>query len=185
MAMTESQNEPTMEEILASIRRIIAEEDTTDDSILDLSDPADVAPTPAAVEAVAADGADDLLVFDSDDEDLGFDDPFEAPAPAVEAPAPAAAAAAAVAPAAAGPASPLPKGVEETLLSDAVATATASALARLAGTLRIADSQGQTLEGLVRELLAPMLKQWLDENLHAIVEAKVEAALERVARLAR
>jgi cell pole-organizing protein PopZ len=30
-----------------------------------------------------------------------------------------------------------------------------------------------------------MLKDWLDTHLHAIVEAKVEAALERVARLAR
>jgi cell pole-organizing protein PopZ len=30
-----------------------------------------------------------------------------------------------------------------------------------------------------------MLKEWLDRNLPAIVEARVEAELERIARLAR
>ena len=56
---------------------------------------------------------------------------------------------------------------------------------RLAGTLRIADTPNQTVEGVVRELLKPMLKEWLDKNLPAIVEARVEAELERIARLAR
>ena len=40
----------------------------------------------------------------------------------------------------------------------------------------------QTLEALVRELLKPMLKSWLDENLPRIVEAKVEEEIERIAR---
>jgi cell pole-organizing protein PopZ len=38
---------------------------------------------------------------------------------------------------------------------------------------------------MVRELLKPMLKDWLDENLPTIVEARVEAELERIARLSR
>jgi len=58
-------------------------------------------------------------------------------------------------------------------------------LTRLAGALRIAESPNQTLEGVVREMLTPMLKEWLDQNLPAIVEAKVEAELERIARLVR
>jgi hypothetical protein len=37
----------------------------------------------------------------------------------------------------------------------------------------------------VRELLRPMMKEWLDANLPAIVEAKVEAELNRIARLSR
>ena len=65
------------------------------------------------------------------------------------------------------------------------ASATAGALARLAGSLRISDAPGQSLEGVVRELLKPMLKEWLERNLPAIVEARVEAELERIARLAR
>jgi cell pole-organizing protein PopZ len=70
-------------------------------------------------------------------------------------------------------------------LSPPTATATAGALARLAGTLRIADTPNQTVEGVVRELLKPMLKEWLDRNLQSIVEARVEAELERIARMVR
>ena len=73
----------------------------------------------------------------------------------------------------------------ETIISPPTASAAAGAMARLAGTLRVADTPGQTVEGVVRELLKPMLKDWLDRNLPAIVEARVEAELERIARLAR
>ena len=73
----------------------------------------------------------------------------------------------------------------DTIISTPTANAAAGSLARLAGTLRIADMPGQTVEGVVRELLKPMLKDWLDRNLAGIVEARVEAELERIARLAR
>jgi cell pole-organizing protein PopZ len=73
----------------------------------------------------------------------------------------------------------------ESILSQPTTSAAAGALARLAGSLRVSDTPGQTVEGVVRELLKPMLKEWLDRNLPAIVEARVEAELERIARLAR
>jgi cell pole-organizing protein PopZ len=73
----------------------------------------------------------------------------------------------------------------ETIISQPTASAAAGSMARLAGTLRVADTPGQTVEGVVRELLKPMLKEWLDRNLPAIVESRVEAELERIARLAR
>ena len=42
--------------------------------------------------------------------------------------------------------------------------------------------QGETsLEGLVREMLRPMLKNWLDENLPEMVEAMVKAEIARIA----
>jgi hypothetical protein len=41
---------------------------------------------------------------------------------------------------------------------------------------------GRTLEDVVRELLRPLLKTWLDENLPRIVEAKVAEEVERIAR---
>ena len=41
---------------------------------------------------------------------------------------------------------------------------------------------GRTLEDVVRELLRPLLKAWLDENLPRIVEAKVAEEVERIAR---
>ncbi|MEQ1490073.1 MAG: DUF2497 domain-containing protein, partial [Terricaulis sp.] len=78
-----------------------------------------------------------------------------------------------------------PEPSVETILSKPTTTAAAGSLARLAGSLRIADTSGQTVEGVVRELLKPMLKEWLDQNLAAIVEARVEAELERIARMSR
>ena len=44
------------------------------------------------------------------------------------------------------------------------------------------QGSGNTLEDLVRELLRPMLKQWLDENLPGIVERMVAKEMARLAR---
>jgi cell pole-organizing protein PopZ len=41
---------------------------------------------------------------------------------------------------------------------------------------------GNTLEDLVRELLRPMLKQWLDDNLPEIAERMVAKEIARLAR---
>ena len=184
MAMNESQSEPSMEEILASIRRIIAEDDAppaVSDEVLDLQQPVEtVAPQPAPMPSpsLSASLSNDDLVF----EDALDGEPDDYVAPAAFAPREAP-----PVPQAARPAEPAPAATtrEEALLSEAVASATAAALTRLAGSMRVADDPNQTIEGLVRELLKPMLKEWLDTNLRGIVEAKVEAALERVARLAR
>jgi cell pole-organizing protein PopZ len=43
-------------------------------------------------------------------------------------------------------------------------------------------AEGRTLEDVVRELLRPLLKQWLDDNLPGIVETAVQAEVERIAR---
>jgi cell pole-organizing protein PopZ len=72
----------------------------------------------------------------------------------------------------------------EGLVDETAAAAAAGAFGRLAGSMRLAHMEGQTIEGVVRELLRPMLKQWLDDNLRAIVEAKVEAEVERISRRA-
>jgi cell pole-organizing protein PopZ len=39
-----------------------------------------------------------------------------------------------------------------------------------------------TLEDIVREMLRPMLKTWLDDNLPGLVERLVRAEIERVSR---
>ena len=74
---------------------------------------------------------------------------------------------------------------EDSLVDDAPASAAAGMFAALSENLRVSSDQGQTLEGIVRELLRPMLKQWLDENLPSIVEEKVQAEIERVSRRRR
>jgi cell pole-organizing protein PopZ len=43
----------------------------------------------------------------------------------------------------------------------------------------------QTIDALVRELLRPMMKEWLDENLAEIVEQQVETEVRRIASMAR
>ncbi len=175
MAAAEAQNEPTMEEILASIRRIIADDDApaaspepaaAQDDVLDLTDFAE--PEPAAAEAFDPfDDApaepppqviEDLMILDRDE-------PAPAPAPAAPAPTPA--------------------PVSETLLAAPAAAAASSAFSRLSslGSAPIASSGigGMTVEALARELLRPMLKEWLDANLPGIVEAAVEAEVARLA----
>ncbi|WP_449395619.1 DUF2497 domain-containing protein [Devosia riboflavina] len=39
-----------------------------------------------------------------------------------------------------------------------------------------------TIENMVREMLRPILKEWLDENLPSVVERMVEKEISRVAR---
>lgn len=158
MSAAEAQAEPTMEEILASIRRIISEEEEAGapahEPVLELASPEPgpepvIEPEPAPVAAAKpaprpSQEVDDLMVFE------------DSPAPA-----------------------------ETELLSDSARAAAAGAFGRLAGALRVAEAPGQTLEGMVREMLRPMLKEWLDAHLPAIVEAAVESELNRIARLGR
>ena len=56
-----------------------------------------------------------------------------------------------------------------------------SAFDQLANSL-VMPKDGRTLEDVVQELLRPLLKSWLDENLPAIVQAKVDAEVERISR---
>jgi hypothetical protein len=66
------------------------------------------------------------------------------------------------------------------LLSNATSAAVDSAFNTLAQTVLVQNAR--TLEDLVREMLRPMLKTWLDDNLPAMVERLVRAEIERVSR---
>lgn len=70
--------------------------------------------------------------------------------------------------------------IADQLLEPTTQAAASSAFSRLdALTL---SSNGQTVEDLIRELLRPMLKGWLDENLPGVVEKLVQREIERVSR---
>jgi cell pole-organizing protein PopZ len=58
----------------------------------------------------------------------------------------------------------------------------ASAFGALEENVRISSGSGRTIEDLVEAMLAPMLKEWLDQNLPRIVEDKVEEEVRRIAR---
>jgi cell pole-organizing protein PopZ len=66
------------------------------------------------------------------------------------------------------------------LISPAASAAVNSAFGTLAHTMLVQNSR--TLEDLVKEMLRPMLKAWLDDNLPNMVERLVRAEIERVAR---
>ncbi|WP_423603799.1 DUF2497 domain-containing protein [Sphingomonas sp. MS122] len=151
--MGDISNEPSMEDILSSIKRIIAEEGEAA-----ASRPRRAARTPAPLPA--AEDEDEILELS----EPVLDEP-EAPA-AAEAPQPANGAAAPVA---------------EPILSATAAEATRGPLEALSRLIVKPDVPGSdTLEGVVRELLRPMLREWLDANLPRMVEEMVQREIARI-----
>lgn len=73
------------------------------------------------------------------------------------------------------------------LAATQTADAAAGSLGKLLSKVEFGEEAGgnNTIEGVVREMLRPMLKEWLDDNLPAIVEKQVEAEVQRIARMAR
>lgn len=200
--------EPSMEEILSSIKRIIAEDSG--------EAPAPAARAPRRGGRVARDADFDeepakpaakapAPSFDLPADDMGFDDeadedegileltdeadftPPPAQAPVAQpAPAPRAADRRVPPPRAAAPAPASPPAAEaadtDAMLSLASEVATRQALSSLSHLLvKPADPQADnTLEGLVREMLRPMLKEWLDSNLPQLVETLVAREISRI-----
>ena len=74
------------------------------------------------------------------------------------------------------PAAPQPQAI----LSHSTVSAVESAFNTLANT--VLSNNARTLEDLVKEMLRPMLKSWLDDNLPGLVERIVKAEIERVSR---
>jgi len=66
------------------------------------------------------------------------------------------------------------------MLSQTTVSAVESAFNTLAHT--VLSNNARTLEDLVKEMLRPMLKSWLDDNLPGLVERIVKAEIERVSR---
>lgn len=139
--MAESRNEPSMDEILSSIKRIIADDDR--------SRPAAKRSSKAAPPAEEEDEILELT------ETAAENDADE---------------------------------VEEVLLDDNKARSlrhSFSALQTLSEpgvAPQIVRSGETSLEGLTRDLLKPMLKDWLDTNLPPIVEAMVEREINRITK---
>jgi cell pole-organizing protein PopZ len=244
MPQAESQPEqPSMEEILASIRRIIAEDAATPpaapaapaeaaaEEVLELTemvkDDGTVVSLSAGAKAPAAPSPPDLKMAGN----MAQKKPASAEAPRVEPPPPAAPLVEAPPPRvdaaielgtrhkqpepkptpppiAAGemsleltevePEAPAdtPPGAaaaaEEHLISGATAATSMAALSRLADlgqhgivSKEPLDESGRTLESLVRELLRPMLKHWLDDHLPPMIERIVREEIQRMARDAK
>jgi uncharacterized protein len=197
-----------MEEILASIRRIIADDDAnktakpagpapvistrpalppappppaaanTQDEIdamlakLDIRSADPPVPEPPAsdvldlTEEMAAPAASNQAAFRTIDasSDVVFTDRPAEPAPRIEEPRRAAA----------------PPPLDAALISASTVAAVDSAFNALAHT--VIGQNARTLEDLVKEMLRPLLKSWLDDNLPGVVDRIVRAEIERVSR---
>jgi uncharacterized protein len=209
MAQPAKAQEPTMEEILASIRRIIADDDAAKPQSKPPS-PKPPEPVAKAATAVAAaptesmgqDDIDAMLSAVDDDLDDVAATQSEAPAEVLEL---------TEAMAALPPEPKLPSfrkidaeqdvvfdeppppppspprpdpvqadGSEPPLLSPAATAVVNSAFGTLAHSMLVQNAK--TLEDLVKEMLRPLLKAWLDDNLPTLVERLVRAEIERVSR---
>ena len=75
---------------------------------------------------------------------------------------------------------PAPEPACEALLSPGADAAVASSFQTLAASMFLANKD--MVEAMTREMLRPMLKNWLDDNLPVLVERLVRNEIERVAR---
>ncbi len=185
------EQDQSMEEILQSIKRIIAEE----------GEPAPVASAAPAEDVKPAPfGSDVLELTDMMNDEPTSITPEPAPSPTVDVfdalfaaePVPAIEPMPEVVSDFPAPAEE-PAIIEDSLLSEQALEASAKALRNLvnagpAGTVSAAPStaphfrSGLSVEDLVVEALKPMLKEWLDANLPNIVERKVQKEVERISR---
>jgi len=223
MSKTSGQKDPSMDEILGSIRRIITEDSAQagqtaetaedapvaeDDEILDLTDaleasdepdtrrepvlkPVEVAGGEAAAEASGerkepilgihspavepaaeapsaepdvAEEAASAAEIQGQEEELAMAAPDEPPAPPVE----------------------QLESAAERIVSETTSTATTAALGELsravdekASRLRLGEGDA-TVSDIVKELIRPMLREWIDQNLPTIVERVVRREIQKL-----
>ena len=197
--MSDTEQEPSMEEILASIRRIISdddkeieaaaqeneeapegEEELAGEEMVAMAEPEpEPEPEPVA-EEVDDDDDDDILDLTdmeaSDPEPLFEEQAYKEPEPEpVATP---------VSPPPAPPPAPTPAPAN--LVSPPQAGEASGSFERLTEKLNEDYSElpigngAVTLEGLTRELMRPMLKEWLDQHLPMTVERLVREEIERL-----
>jgi cell pole-organizing protein PopZ len=200
MAKASQAQEQTMEEILASIRRIISDDEARNTSRaaarqqtrpannvshLFAEPPAggsapNVVELPIEVREGDVEPASITQAFAEAMEKPNVADQYagfrpEPPKPVLKAPPTTLAAAASIAPA--------PPSTESRrtspLLSARSDAAVATAFNQLADTV---PSKSRTIDGVVEDMLRPMLKTWLDNNLPQLVERMVREEIERVSR---
>ena len=138
--------DPSMEDILASIRRILSEDEQP---------PAAEPPLPAP-EPVKP--ADDVLALEPS---MIVEEPKPAPPPPPPPPLP-------------------PTGGLIAPETEAAVASTVGGLLRTLGDHVPVYRGGPTIEDIVREEIRPLLKQWLDTHLQALVERQVRTEIERI-----
>ena len=162
-----------MEEILASIRRIISDDQPAP---VEASKPVSIVPPMADVEPSMSEEEDVLDLTTP----VQIAPPTPQPVAVVEhaqpqAPPPPPAPSQAI-----QPAHSAMTETHDMLLSQTADAAVSQSFGSLAHT--VLTQNARTIDDVVKDMLRPMLKSWLDDNLPVIVERLVRAEIERVAR---
>jgi uncharacterized protein len=137
MTMAEERSEPSMEAILSSIKKIIAEDDRISPRIRTARS------TAPQMDETSAESQDDVLELTEAADEL------------------------------------LDHSKAQSL---AQSFSVLKTLAEPGAAPQIVRSGETSLEGLTRELLRPMLKEWLDAKLPGLVEAMVAREIERITK---
>jgi cell pole-organizing protein PopZ len=201
----DGQQEPSIDDILASIRKILSEDEEGGEGAVAAAPEEDSAPEPMPepepepdVEEDDGPGLAPFLAEDDDDpepepappvaeldaleltdsmmvEEQGQEEAFGEPMPKPEA----------VPPLQGIPEQPYQPYDQEGLVADQVEHASGSHIAQLAQAVAqeralTLGNQGITMEQLVREICTPVLKHWLDHNLPYMVERIVGQEIERI-----
>ncbi len=190
-----------MEDILASIRRILSEDEANPEPAAEAPQPSVGTPPAAAPAGAAPPPPPDVLALDPSMLVEESPEPEESPAPpapeplpplhAEQPPEPHATPAAPTEDHSQMPATPepppatAPYSPPEPLVAPEAAAAAASSVGSLLRTIGSRQGVGvtrggPTIEELVREELRPVLKAWLDANLPPLVERLVRTEIERV-----
>ena len=205
MAEENEQAEPSMEDILASIRRILSEDEEAEEAPA----PAEPDPEPAPEEAAEPEEEklDMAAAMEADPEPEPEPAPEPEPEPEPEPipepePAPMPVAAPPPPPPAAAPMpslegnileltqqmiAQLPPdiGAGDPILSQGASANSTDALQELAKALLskrdiAIGNRDLTLEGLIREILRPLLREWLDQNLPYLIERLVKKEIDHM-----
>ena len=176
MSDNSSEDEPSIEEILASIRQIISDDDEEEVAAAPEPEPEpEPAPAPAAEPEPAPEpepAEEPVLELTEEMQEaapvkprqrieIDMQDTEGTPAPAVS---------------------------DENIIAGQTAASALGSMAKIVGSMPVSrsgqfkDYNGVTLEDIVRDLLYPELKQWMDSYLPALVERLVQAELERLTK---
>ena len=195
MANTANTQEPTMEEILASIRRIISEdgEEAKPAPAPEPPKPKAAAPATAAAVTKPMKAPPPVIEPEEVEDVLELTEivPEEEPPPAKAPPAEDDVVMVERAPLKSAPRAPIITSrtreaepeIGEGLLSEETRKQASSAFLQLARSTTISEQpDGRSLESMVQDMLRPMLEDWLNRNLPEIVDRLVQQEIDRVSR---
>ncbi len=173
---SETEQEPSIEEILASIRQIITDDEEEGEAAADGEEVAEPEPE---LEPEPEEPEEDVIELtekvDDEPEEVAEPEPEPEEEPEPE---------------------PEEEVVEvdmkepeleeelDSILTDNAETAALEAFAELASKTAV-EPGGVTLEHIVRELIRPMLRQWVDKNLPPMVEKLLQQELEKIPKQAQ